>query len=230
MDSFLFDLGVAFWLGVTTSISPCPLATNIAAISYVGRKTGRMRSLLAVTTLYTMGRTITYLLVGFIVTRSLLSIPHLSLFLQLNMNRILGPLLIVVAATLFGLVDFSIGKRGLSERFRKRVEKAGIWGALFLGLVFALTFCPVSAALFFGSLVPIAIRHSSALLVPALYGVGTALPVLVFGILMAVSTQAMGRVFNRLTSVELWIRRIMAVVFLLTGVYMTLVHTLNILY
>ena len=28
----------ALWLGVVTSISPCPLATNIAAISYIGRK------------------------------------------------------------------------------------------------------------------------------------------------------------------------------------------------
>jgi len=229
MNSILLDLGIAFWLGVTTSISPCPLATNIAAISYVSRKTGSVRSIFTAAALYTLGRTIIYLLVGFVVTRSLLSIPRLSLFLQLNMNRILGPLLIVVGVILLGFVEFNIGSGGMSERLKQKVEKAGIWGALILGLLFALTFCPVSAALFFGSLIPLAVRHSSAFVVPGLYGIGTAVPVLVFGILMAVSTQAMGKAFNRLTVAELWIRRAMAVIFLGTGIYMTMVHTLKVI-
>ncbi|OGS36811.1 MAG: cytochrome C biogenesis protein [Elusimicrobia bacterium RIFOXYB2_FULL_49_7] len=227
MDTFLFSLGAAFWLGVTTSISPCPLAANIAAISYVGRRAGSVRSILSAGLLYTLGRMITYLIVGFVVTKSLLSIPHVSMFLQTNMNKILGPLLIVVALVLFGLVDFSTGGGGMSERIRKRVDKAGIWGALILGLIFALTFCPVSAALFFGSLIPIAVRHSSTVLVPSVYGIGTAIPVLVFAVVMAISVQAVGKVFTRLTAIELWIRRVMAVIFLGAGVYMTLVHTLK---
>lgn len=226
-NSIFFDLGMAFWLGVTTSISPCPLATNIAAISYVGRKAGSVRSILSAGLLYTLGRMITYLAVGFVVTKSLLSIPHVSMFLQTNMNRILGPLLIVVALVLFGLVDFSTNGGGLSERIKKRVDKAGVWGALILGLIFALTFCPVSAALFFGSLIPIAVRHSSTILVPSVYGVGTAVPVLVFAVVMAVSVQAVGKVFSRLTAIELWIRRVMAIIFFGAGVYMTMVHTLK---
>ncbi len=227
MDTLLFDLGMALWLGITTSISPCPLATNIAAISYVGRKVGSVHSILLSGLLYTLGRMITYLVVGFVVTKSLLSIPHVSMFLQINMNKVLGPLLIVVALVLFGLVDFSTAGGGISDRIRKRVDKAGIWGALILGLLFALTFCPVSAALFFGSLIPIAIRHSSTVLVPSIYGIGTAIPVLVFAVVMAVSVQAVGRIFTRLTAIELWIRRVMAVIFLGAGIYMTLVQTLS---
>ncbi|MFH0920759.1 MAG: aromatic aminobenezylarsenical efflux permease ArsG family transporter [Fibrobacterota bacterium] len=227
MDSLLFDLGMAFWLGVITSISPCPLATNIAAISYVGRRAGNVRGILSAGLLYTLGRTVTYLIVGFIVTKGLLSIPHVSLFLQINMNRILGPLLIIVALVLFGRVDFSIGAGGLSDRIRQRVDKAGIWGALILGILFALTFCPVSAALFFGSLIPLALRHSSTVIVPSLYGIGTAVPVLAFAAVLAISVQAVGRFYAHLTVIEIWIRRGMAVIFLGAGVYMTLAHTLQ---
>lgn len=227
MDLLSIDLLIAFWLGVTTSISPCPLATNIAAISYVGRKTGNVRTIIISSALYTLGRTLTYIVVGYIITKSILSIPHLSLFLQINMNRILGPILILVAIILIGIVDFNIGLGGISERIKQKASKAGIWAALILGILFALTFCPVSAALFFGSLIPISVRHSSAILVPAIYGVGTAIPVIVFGLLMSISTSAMGKVFNKLSKAELWIRRCMALIFLSTGVYMTIIHTLG---
>jgi threonine/homoserine/homoserine lactone efflux protein len=172
---------------------------------------------------------ITYLVVGFVVTKSLLSIPQLSMFLQTHMNQIMGPLLIVVGLVLFGFIDFSTGGGGFSEKLKSKVDKAGVWGALILGLLFALTFCPVSAALFFGSLIPIAVRHSSTFIVPSIYGIGTAVPVLVFAIVMAVSVKAVGKVFSHLTAIEIWIRRVMAVIFLGAGIYMTLVHNFRLL-
>jgi len=224
MEPFFVDFWIALWLGITTSISPCPLATNIAAISYVGRRAGNVRGIITAGLLCTLGRIISYLSVGFIVTKSLLSIPHLSMFLQTHMNQIMGPLLIVVGLVLFGFLDFSASGGGFTENLKAKVDKAGVWGALILGLLFALTFCPVSAALFFGSLIPIAIRHSSTFIIPSIYGVGTAVPVLGFAIIMAVSVQAVGKVFSRLTCIEIWIRRVMAVIFFGAGVYMTLVH------
>jgi len=229
VNTLIIDLGMALWLGIMTAISPCPLATNIAAISYVGRKTGKATSVILAGALYTLGRVLTYLSVAALVTASLLSIPGVSMFLQKYMNMILGPLLIATAIILFGLVDFNIGKGGISKRMQQRVDKAGVWGALLLGIIFALTFCPVSAALFFGSLIPLAVNHHSRIMIPALYGIGTAVPVILFSVVMAVSVQAVGTVFTRLTAVEVWIRRGMAVVFLCTGIYLTLVHTLKVL-
>ncbi len=229
MEKFFLDFWIALWLGITTSISPCPLATNIAAISYVGRRAGTVRGIITAGLLYTLGRMISYLAVGFIVTKSLLSIPQLSMFLQTHMNQIIGPLLIVVGLVLFGFIDFSTGGGGFTEKLKAKVDKAGVWGALILGLLFALTFCPVSAALFFGSLIPIAVRHSSTFIIPSIYGIGTAVPVLVFAIIMAFSVRAVGKVFSKITSIEIWIRRIMALVFIGAGVYMTLVHTLKLL-
>jgi cytochrome c biogenesis protein CcdA len=104
------------------------------------------------------------------------------------------------------------------------VDKLGVFGAFVLGLVFALTFCPVSAAFFFGSLVPLAIKYESSVLLPGLYGIGTALPVVVFSIIIAFAANRLGKAFNVLSTVEPWMRRLTAAAFILVGLYYCLVY------
>ena len=224
-------LGVvtAVWLGLLTSISPCPLATNIAAISYIGRRVGSPRQVALSGVLYTLGRTLAYVLLGTLLVASVLSVPQLSMFLQKYMNKLLGPLLIVVAMFLLDLIRLDTPGSGMSESLRKRVEALGLWGALPLGVVFALTFCPVSAALFFGSLIPLAVTARSSLLLPALYGVGTAVPVLGFAVLIALGAGSVGQAFNALTRFEAWARWATGVVFLAVGVYYALKFDLGVL-
>jgi cytochrome c biogenesis protein CcdA len=105
---------------------------------------------------------------------------------------------------------------------QKRIDAMGVWGALLLGVLFAVSFCPNSALLFFGSLIPLAIEVKSRLVVPMAYGVGTALPVILFAILLAVSAQHVGKAFNVLSQVEWWARRVTGVVFIVVGVLFTL--------
>jgi len=100
-------------------------------------------------------------------------------------------------------------------------------GGAVIGILFALSFCPVSAVLFFASLIPLSVKHSSAVLLPTVYGVGTALPVLFFAFLLAISADLMGRVFNKVTQFELWARRITGIIFLAIGVYFTFAYTLG---
>lgn len=220
MESFILALGSAVWLGVLTSISPCPLATNIAAISYVGKRVDRPASVLLAGLLYTLGRTVTYFLVAMLVVQSLFSVPSVSMFLQRNMNQILGPLLIAVGLLLLDVIPWPwAGGAGVSEKLQARVDRLGLWGAGLLGLLFALTFCPLSAALFFGSLIPLAIRHESSVLLPSLYGVGTALPVVVFSLILAFAANRISRAFNVLTILEKWMRRLTAMVFIGVGGY-----------
>ena len=47
MPDSLLAVGTALWLGVLTSISPCPLASNIAAVSIIGRRLADPRQALA---------------------------------------------------------------------------------------------------------------------------------------------------------------------------------------
>ena len=224
MDGFVLAAAGAVWLGVLTSISPCPLAGNIAAVSFIGRKVGHTRQVLLAGLFYSLGRLVSYMGLGIIVVAGLLSIPGLSFFLQNRMNQLLGPLLIVVGVILLGLFRFSFGVRASGEKMQARVEKAGLWGAGLMGLVFALSFCPVSAALFFGSLIPLSVEHESSVFFPALYGLGTALPVILCAIVIAFSAQSIGKWFNRLTQVEKWIRIVAAVVLIVVGIYYSLIY------
>ncbi len=152
MSVLFIDIGAALWLGILTSISPCPLATNIAAISYVGRKVEKTRLVVLAGLLYTIGRAAAYVGVAILVTRSLQSIPGVSMFLQRYMNLFIGPLLVVVGILLHGVFNFSLGGGGVSEKLQARVDRMGVAGAGFLGIVFALAFCPVSAGLFLARL------------------------------------------------------------------------------
>jgi len=219
----------AVWLGILTSVSPCPLATNIAAISFVGRRVENPRKVIAGGALYTLGRTVTYVVLGAALVVGLTSAPYISNFLQTYMNKVLGPVLIVVGMFLLGLLQIGWGGSGLTAGVEARARKAGLWGSFLLGAGFALSFCPVSAALFFGSLVPLALRNESAVLLPTLYGVGTALPVVVFAFVVALGAHSLGRLFDQVTRIERWARRTTGIVFVGVGIYLSLVYIFEVL-
>jgi cytochrome c biogenesis protein CcdA len=225
-ESILMPLASAFWLGILTSISPCPLTTNIAAISYVGRRVDRPASVLQAGLLYTAGRTLAYLLLGVLLVGSLLSAPSLSQMLQKHMNMALGPVLIVVGLILLELIPLPVGSGGLSAALQNKADSLGIGGAGLLGIVFALSFCPTSAALFFGSLLPLAVQQQSGMLLPGVYGLATGLPVLLFALLLAFGTNKVAQAFNRITAFERWARRITGLLFVLIGGYYCAVHLL----
>jgi len=223
MSGYFLGALSAIWLGILTSISPCPLATNIAAISYVSRRASA-RTVFLSGLLYTIGRMLTYTVLGVVLIASLLSIPEVSNLLQKYMYKILGPLLILIGMLLLDLISIPTIGPGAGEKLRRRTEKWGIWGAGLLGVVFALSFCPVSAALFFGSLIPLSVASHSNFVFPALYGIGTALPVIIFAVLIALGAKWVGKAFDRVTQVEKWIRRFTGAIFIGVGIYFCLAY------
>lgn len=224
---YFMALSSALWLGILTSISPCPLATNIAAISYVGRRVDSPSSVFTAGILYTVGRMLTYVTLGAILVSSMLSTPLVSHVLQKHMNMFLGPILILVGLFLLEIISLNIGGAGITESLQKKADALGIWGAGFLGIIFALSFCPTSAALFFGSLLPLALKHQSGLLLPGFYGVATALPVFLFAILLSMGANRVAQAYNRVIIFEKWARKITGLLFLLIGAYYCLIHILG---
>ncbi len=214
----------AFWLGVLTSISPCPFATNLAAISFVGRRLGNPRLVLLGGALYTLGRALAYGILGMLLVSSLLNAPFVAHLLQKYLNQVLGPLLIVTGMFLLELLSLGRGGRGVFAGLQERVGRHGVWGALALGFLFALSFCPISAALFFGSLIPLAVAEESGVLLPAVYGIGTGLPVLVVALVAALGAKSLGTAFRKLSAFEKWARRITGIAFIGVGIYLTLVY------
>jgi cytochrome c-type biogenesis protein len=227
MDATIAVSASAFWLGLLTSVSPCPLAANIAAMSYIGREVGSRRRTLVGGLLYTLGRALAYAALAAILVGGLLSVPQVALFLQAHMNRALGPLLVAVGLVLLEWVRLPGFGSQVFDRTGERLVKAGLLGALPLGAVLALAFCPVSAGLFFGGLVPLALEHRSSFWLPALYGIGTGLPVVVFAVLVSAGVAWAGSALHRMQAVERWARRVTALVVIAVGLYYTWSFTIR---
>jgi cytochrome c-type biogenesis protein len=229
MNDIFLNSCIALWLGILTSISPCPLATNIAAISFIGRNVGKPRMVLMTGILYTLGRTITYLVLGVLLVSSLLSAPYISFILQDYMNKIMGPVLVIVGMFLLELISFNLPGLGVGQKLQNKAQTWGCWGGALLGCIFALTFCPVSAALFFGSLITIAVKCGSSILFPSLYGIGTGLPVFAFALVIALSAHSIGSIFNKINQFEKWARKITGIIFIVVGIYLSLKNIFQII-
>ena len=225
-QGYALALLLAGWLGLQTAISPCPLATNIAAISFLGRKLDDRRRALLAGLLYTLGRTLAYVALAAAILAGLGANTGISDFLRRSMAEFLGPILIVIALLMLDLVRPGFSGPEISPEFHRRVERWGLAGALLLGILFALSFCPYSAALFF-SLIPLAAQYRSGILLPAVYGVATALPVIVFAAIIALGVRSVGKAFQRLSQFERWTRSIAGLVFLAVGLYFTVRSVLS---
>lgn len=250
MTAYLLYAGAALYLGVLTSISPCPLATNIAAISYVGRRVGNSRAVMGAGFLYTVGRCLLYLALAVLLASTAMSIPAVSLFLQKYTHLVLGPIFLILGMFLVGLITTNLGGATMSEGMQQRVDAMGVWGALLLGVLFAVSFCPTSAAWFFGLLalmmgseagaitsvltkvgisLPQASLPGSTFVLPVIYGVGTAVPVLLVAFLLAYSAKSVGKTYNMLSKIEWWARQITGWIFVLAGVLFSLKYIFEVI-
>jgi cytochrome c-type biogenesis protein len=243
MVAYSLYAAAAAYLGLLTAISPCPLATNIAAISYVGRRVGSPRAVMAAGLLYTLGRCLLYVGLAVLLAETALSSDAVARFLEQYMYLALGPIFLVVGAFLLGLVTSSMGGASMGEGMKKRIDSMGVWGSLLLGVLFAVAFCPTSALLYFGLLaltlgsesgavtailakiglvLPKASLAGSTIILPCLYGIATALPVILVAFLLAYSAQSIGKAFNVISKVEWWARQITGWIFVIGGAYFSL--------
>ncbi len=208
----------AFLLGLMTAISPCPLATNITAIAYIGKDLENRKKVFGNGLIYTLGRAITYTLIGLIFYFGIGQF-EISGFVQKWGEKLLGPILIIVGILMFDFVKVKFpGLGNLTEKMQEK-SKSGFWGVLLLGIVFALAFCPYSGVLYFGMLIPMTISSASGLYLPVIFAIGTGLPVIIFAWVIAFAIGSIGNVYKKIKIFETWFRRIVAVIFIGVGIY-----------
>lgn len=210
----------AFFIGLMTAISPCPLATNITAIAYASKKIGNSKHAFLVGVLYTIGRMIVYIGIAAIIVWIGISSFSLSIPLQKYGKVLLGPLLLIFGILMLGIINFGFGKS--SDKLAKLKEyfsEKGLIGSLFLGMLFALAFCPISAVFYFGMLIPLAIQNSDPIIVPSIFAIATSLPVIIFSLILAFSISKIGDVMKKVQVFEKWIRKVVAVIFIIVGLY-----------
>ena len=209
----------AFLLGLMACLGPCTMATNIAALAYVSRYTKNKKSAILTGVLYTAGRMITYSTIGVLIIGIGLEVPEVSLFLQNTMEKVFGPLLIVIGVLLLFVDRFSFGSSGRMASMGNKIAGWGVLGGLPLGALFALGFCPYSAMLFFAVLIPLALKVQEGYSLPALFAVGTGLPVLIFGTLISIGVASVSKWLNAISRADRIIRIVVSIVFIGVGTY-----------
>lgn len=221
LDNSSTPLLTAFVLGLLTALSPCPLATNIAAIGYIGKDIENRRKIFRNGLLYTLGRILAYTLLGMVligILRQGSSMFDIQQAIGTYGELAIGPLLLVIGLfMLFGerlrLPQFGFG--GNAEGLARH----GGWGALLIGILFALAFCPTSGVFYFGILIPLSATTAGGYVLPMVFAVATALPVLAVAWILAFSVQGISRFYGRMQVVRRWLNRLMGIVFLLVGLY-----------
>ena len=218
-ESSQIPLLSAFLLGLMTAISPCPLATNITAVGFISKDIDSRKKVFVNGLVYTLGRAISYTVIGLIFFFGASQFDF-SGVLQEWGEKLLGPLLIIIGLFMLGILKLNIPGIGLLTDKMENKSKGGFWGVLLLGIVFALAFCPYSGVLYFGILIPMTISSASGLLLPVSFAIATGIPVVIFAWLIAFSVGSIGSLYNKIKEFEIWFRRVIAVVFIVVGVYL----------
>lgn len=218
----LISLTMAAWLGLLTSVSPCPLATNIAAVTLLSQRIGNRLLAVAGAVAYALGRASIYTLIGLLISWGGAAAPKLSEVLQQSVAPFIGPVLIVVGLLLLGWISLPIQFGLLGHTGANRFATFGLPGEFLLGMAFALTFCPVSAALFFGTLLPLALAAHSAWAVCMVYGIATAIPVGLLAVLIALGAHSSRKILDMVQKRQDLVAHATGAVIVLVGVWLTL--------
>ena len=221
LDSSSTPVLTAFLLGLLTSISPCPLATNIAAIGFIGKHIENRRLIFVNGLLYTLGRAVAYTALGavlLVVLKGGSSLFGIQKFIGKYGEMLLGPALLLVGG--FMLVGDrlnlpKLGFRGSGEGLARR----GGRGAFLLGMLFAMVFCPTSGVFYFGMLIPMSATATAGWLLPIIFAMATALPVLVVAWILAFSVGRIGAFYGKMQTVQRWLNWIVGGLFIAIGIY-----------
>ena len=224
LDSTQLPFLSAFILGIMTAISPCPLATNITATAYISKEIENKRRVFLNGLIYTAGRAFSYTLLGVILFFGA-SKFHIARFLQSNGEKYIGILLLIIGILMMDFINLGrFSLNNLTDRLTKKLKLTSFWGSFVLGCLFALAFCPYSGVLYFGMLIPMTLTAKFGILLPLIFAIATGLPVIIIAYIIAFSISSVGSFYNRIKIFELWFRRIVALLFILSGIYFIAIY------
>ena len=218
IENSSFPAITALALGLLTAISPCPLATNITAIGFISKEITEKNKVFIKGLVYALGRSLSYTLLAIIIYAGADQFKISGLFQQYG-EKFIGPVLLIIGLVMLDVLRIKFPAfASLTKKIEEKSSR-NYWDVLLLGVIFALAFCPYSAVLYFGMLIPMTITSVYALYLPLIFAIATALPVIVISWLLAYTVSGAGQFFTKMKSVEIWFRRVVAVSFVVVGVY-----------
>ncbi|MCX6749894.1 MAG: aromatic aminobenezylarsenical efflux permease ArsG family transporter [Candidatus Pacearchaeota archaeon] len=215
-----FPLIASFFIGLMTAISPCPLATNITAIAYISKKIDNGKHTLITGFVYTLGRMFTYVLLASLIVYIGINVQSISLGLQKYGERLIGILLVFIGLVMLNVIKLNFLKgKGRLDKIKEKLSEKGYFGSFLLGVIFALAFCPFSAVLFFGMLIPLALQYSDGILIPSVFAFATGLPVILLSFVLVFSVSKLSNIMKKVELVEKYTRFIVGLIFVIVGAY-----------
>ncbi|MDY5969016.1 MAG: aromatic aminobenezylarsenical efflux permease ArsG family transporter [Bacteroidales bacterium] len=223
-DSSNMPLFTAFTLGLMTAISPCPLAMNITAIAYLSKDITHKRRVMFNGIFYTAGRMFSYTALASIIFLGASKLHVAQWFQQIN------GIWIGIALVAFGILMLDVVKLGLpildkwTSNIGERNARRNYLSVFIMGVLFALAFCPYSAVLYFGGLVPLTLANGEGLLLPPVFAVATGLPVIIIAWLLTYSVASIGQFYNSMNTFQKWLKRVVSAIFIVVGCYYIIIN------
>lgn len=221
LDNSTTPVLTAFLLGLLTALSPCPLATNIAAISFIGKDIENRHRIFLNGLLYTLGRVLAYTILGMVLIMILKegsSMFGIQKTIGTFGEQIIGPLLGLIGLFMLFGDKLNLPQTGFGGNAEVLASK-GSWGALLIGILFALAFCPTSGVFYFGILIPMSATTAGGYLLPTVFAIATSIPVIIVAWILAFSIQQISRFYDSMKILQKWMSRIVGIVFILSGIY-----------
>lgn len=227
-DGAQFPVLTAFLLGLAVAFHPCPLAANIAAMGYIAKDMGRKRDVLVCGLLYTLGRVVAYSALGVALVAAFrggvgafaeaIDLDSVSDWFAHWGEKVLSPVLIIIGLY-FLLIRFIHNHEHCPDITGGKRRFKGAWGGFLLGVLLALAFCPESAIVYFGMLMPMSINVSVGYVLPLVFAIATAIPTVLMAWGVAYGMAGSTVIKQKMHVVQRWINAIVGVVFICAGVF-----------
>jgi cytochrome c-type biogenesis protein len=215
----------ALLFGLLGATAPCQLTTNASAMAFVARGVGSRGAVAVSAVGYVAGKVLVYTLLGLAVALVGQRLSQQSIPVIIVARKVLGPAMIALGLYMLGVLPlrFSFGL-GLAERVQARAGTRAT-GAFALGTALSFAFCPTLFLLFFGLTVPLALASPAGALLPAVFALGTSVPLLVVAALLTLGSGT--RPYVRTTrQAHRWVRPLAAAVLILAGLNDTITYWL----
>ena len=221
MSDIIIASGVCVLAGMMTTFHPCPLTTNIASVSMLIAWSARRRNKGLTLIFFICGYLFSYLLIAMLLSSGALSVPRISYVMQTIVNYFIGPVLVLIGMLLTDLMNLNRFYKGQILTYIRSRNWSGL-SAFPFGAMMALSFCPATAAIFFGILVPLSVDHDKTFLFPLLYALGASIPLITISALLnkGVRLSKNPRLTIYLPKISGWILIILGIILSVQRIYL----------
>jgi cytochrome c-type biogenesis protein len=155
---------------------------------------------------------------------NLISGPFGNAAYSTNIAFLAALFLVLIGLFLLGWVKLPGLGYQLSALFMNWSQKLGRKGGAFLmGMAFSIGFCPTMFALFFGSVMPMVLSSSYGFLLPPVFAIGTAMPLLLFaGLVVGFGMDQM--MVRKTRQWGRWIQILAGLLFIVLGISDTITY------